>query len=45
MNLARRAAADWGADVSNDILLPILILHDGDKPLMYVREGFPPCLK
>lgn len=39
MDLARRAAADWGADVSNDILLPILILHDVDKPLMYVREG------
>jgi len=39
VDLARRAAADWGKVVDNDILLPILILHDVDKPLMYVRES------
>src|SRR5271165_3783473 len=39
VDLARRASADWGKVVDNDILLPILILHDVDKPLMYVRES------
>ena len=39
MDLARRAAADWGETVDPEILVPILILHDVDKPLRYVREG------
>jgi len=39
IDLAKRAAADWGKTVDNNILLPILILHDVDKPLMYVRES------
>jgi hypothetical protein len=39
LDLARRAAAEWGAAVDNDVLVPILILHDVDKPLMYVRRG------
>lgn len=39
VDLAKRAAADWGKSFDNDILMPILILHDVDKPLMYVRES------
>jgi len=39
VDLANRAAADWGKTFDHDILLPILILHDVDKPLMYVRES------
>jgi hypothetical protein len=39
LDLAARAAADWGQKLDNDLLLPILILHDVDKPLLYVRDG------
>jgi len=39
LDLAKRAYADWGIAISDDLLVPILILHDVDKPLMYVREG------
>jgi putative nucleotidyltransferase with HDIG domain len=39
MDLAKRAAADWKVTPDPDILVPILILHDVDKPLMYVRDG------
>jgi hypothetical protein len=39
LDLARRAATDWGTPIDNDVLVPILILHDVDKPLMYVRES------
>lgn len=39
VDLARRAATDWGKRVDNDVLVPILILHDVDKPLMYTRES------
>lgn len=39
MDLVRRAEADWGMTVERDVVVPILILHDVDKPLMYVREG------
>jgi hypothetical protein len=39
VDLAKRAAADWKATFSNDVLVPILILHDVDKPLMYERKG------
>ena len=39
LDLARRAAADWDMQLDPEILVPILILHDVDKPLMYVREG------
>ena len=39
LDLARRAEADWGMTADPEILLPILILHDVDKPLMYVRDG------
>jgi hypothetical protein len=38
IDLAHRAAADWGVELEPDILLPILMLHDVDKPLMYVRK-------
>jgi hypothetical protein len=37
LDLARRAAADWGKPLDMDVLMPVLILHDVDKPLMYVR--------
>ncbi|RAI56169.1 hydrolase [Roseicella frigidaeris] len=39
VDLGRRAAADWGSTLPPEILLPILILHDVDKPLLYRREG------
>lgn len=39
VDLAKRARADWGVTLDNDVLVPILILHDVDKPLMYVRKG------
>ena len=39
VDLARRAAADWGAKIDWDVMMSILILHDVDKPLMYTREG------
>jgi hypothetical protein len=39
LDLGRRAAADWGAAFDDDVLVPILILHDLDKPLLYRREG------
>lgn len=38
VDLAARAKADWGNDVGADVLVPILILHDVDKPLMYERR-------
>jgi hypothetical protein len=39
VDLARRAKADWGVDLADDVLVPILVLHDVDKPLMYERQG------
>jgi hypothetical protein len=39
VDLAKRAKADWDVELANEQLVPILILHDVDKPLMYVREG------
>ena len=39
LDLAERAKADWGVTLDNDVLVPILTLHDVDKPLMYVRDG------
>lgn len=39
IDLARRAEADWGMALDWDVMLSILILHDVDKPLLYVREG------
>jgi putative nucleotidyltransferase with HDIG domain len=39
VDLAKRAAADWGKTYDMDTLMAILILHDVDKPLMYVRES------
>lgn len=39
IDLGRRAAADWGGELPEELLLPILILHDLDKPLLYRREG------
>ena len=39
VDLAKRAAADWGAKIDWDVMMSILILHDVDKPLMYTRES------
>lgn len=39
VDLAARADADWAMRLEPGTLLPILMLHDVDKPLMYVREG------
>jgi hypothetical protein len=39
VDLAKRAKADWKTSLSNDLLVPILILHDVDKPMMYDRKG------
>lgn len=39
VDLAKRAKADWKVDLANDLLVPILILHDVDKPMMYDRQG------
>ncbi len=38
MDLARRAREDWKVSLDPDTLVPILMLHDVDKPLMYVRR-------
>ena len=38
VDLAARAKADWGSTAAADVLVPILILHDVDKPLMYERR-------
>ena len=39
IDLAHRASADWGVTLDDEVLIPILILHDVDKPLMFVRNG------
>jgi hypothetical protein len=38
IDLMRRAEAEWGWRLDPAVMLPILILHDVDKPLMYVRQ-------
>lgn len=39
LDLAKRAATDWGKSYDPELLVPILILHDVDKPLMYTRHA------
>jgi putative nucleotidyltransferase with HDIG domain len=39
LDLANRAANDWGVAIDHDVLVPILVLHDVDKPLMFAREN------
>ncbi len=39
VELAKRATSEWSLEVPHDVLVPILILHDVDKPLMYARVG------
>ena len=39
LDLARRAARDWGRETDPEVLVPILTLHDIDKPLLMVREA------
>jgi hypothetical protein len=38
VDLAKRAALDWKVELDPNVLVPILALHDVDKPLMYVRR-------
>ncbi|MCO5066614.1 MAG: HD domain-containing protein [Rhizobiaceae bacterium] len=38
LNLAEHVKKQWNVSVDPEILVPILILHDVDKPLMFVRE-------
>ncbi|MFC0389030.1 HDIG domain-containing metalloprotein [Muricoccus vinaceus] len=38
LDLARRAARDWGRHTDPEVLVPILVLHDIDKPLLMMRE-------
>lgn len=37
--LMPRAAEDWGVTLDPEIMLPILILHDVDKPLLSTRDA------
>ena len=37
--LARLASEQWGDAFELDVLVPILALHDVDKPLLFKREG------
>ncbi|MEW6645436.1 MAG: HDIG domain-containing metalloprotein [Pseudomonadota bacterium] len=39
IELARSASSQWGDTFDVDTLTSILILHDVDKPLMYVRDN------
>jgi putative nucleotidyltransferase with HDIG domain len=39
LDLARRASMQWGDTLDMDVLVPILALHDVDKPLLFRREG------
>lgn len=39
VDMARRARTEWKAEIDDAVLIPALILHDVDKPLMYAREG------
>jgi hypothetical protein len=39
IDLAARAGAEWNMDLPRDVLVPILVLHDVDKPLMYERKA------
>jgi len=39
LDLALRAAADFGRATDPETLVPILVLHDIDKPLLMVRDG------
>jgi len=38
LDLAHRAAADWGRHTDPEVMVPILVLHDIDKPLLMVRQ-------
>jgi len=35
IDLARRASEQWGETIDMDVLVPILALHDVDKPLLF----------
>ncbi len=37
VDLAARARADWQLALDDSVLMPALILHDVDKPMMYER--------
>lgn len=39
IDLALRAAAEWNDPIDFDTLISVLVTHDVDKPLIYVREN------
>ncbi|MGA0599310.1 hypothetical protein ACO2Q3_01240 [Caulobacter sp. KR2-114] len=39
IDLARRAVEQWGDAIDYDVLVPVLALHDVDKPLMFSLDG------
>ena len=40
LDLARRSRTEWGHEVDHETFVPILLLHDIDKPLLYeFRDG------
>ena len=39
LDLAKSASSEWDVTFDYTTLIPTLILHDVDKPLMYDREG------
>ena len=39
VDLARRASEQWGDVIDYDVLVPILALHDVDKPLLFTADG------
>jgi hypothetical protein len=39
LDLAQRATQEWGYTFDPEILVPTLILHDVDKPLLFERAG------
>lgn len=39
LDLARRAAEQWGDVYDPDVLVPVLALHDIDKPLLFKAEA------
>lgn len=45
VDLARRAAEDWGAEIDWDVMISTLILHDVDKPLLYLQDGYTPLYR
>lgn len=39
VDMGRLATGTWKEDIDQSVLVPALILHDVDKPMMYARRG------